>query len=68
MTFANRQRHIDDFKNRAEIQIMIASLRAGGTGLDLTMANKCILVEPWWNEAIGQQVSLGCEAIFVAVE
>jgi hypothetical protein len=35
---------------------MIASLKAGGTGLNLTMANKCILVDLWWNEAVEQQV------------
>jgi SNF2 family DNA or RNA helicase len=34
---------------------MIASLKAGGTGLNLTMANKCILVDLWWNEAVEQQ-------------
>lgn len=35
---------------------MISSLRTGGVGLNLTMANKCILVDPWWNEAIQDQV------------
>lgn len=34
---------------------MIASLKTGGIGLDLTSGNKCILVEPWWNDAIQQQ-------------
>lgn len=34
---------------------MIASLKIGGIGIDLTMANKCILVEPWWNDAVQQQ-------------
>ncbi|EED22946.1 chromodomain-helicase-DNA-binding protein, putative [Talaromyces stipitatus ATCC 10500] len=35
-------------------KIMIAALKAGGTGLDITAANKCILVEPWWNYAVQQ--------------
>lgn len=35
---------------------MISSLKTGGVGLNLTMANKCILVDPWWNEAIQDQV------------
>jgi hypothetical protein len=49
---------MEDFKNKEDISVMIASLKVGGTGLNLTMANKCILVEPWWNEAIAQQVGI----------
>lgn len=56
MSFKAREESISDFKNDDNIRVMIASLKAGGIGLDLTMANKCILVEPWWNEAIQQQV------------
>lgn len=55
MSFPNRQGSISDFGNNAEIKVMIASLKAGGVGIDLTMANKCILVEPWWNDATQQQ-------------
>ncbi|OKL57866.1 hypothetical protein UA08_06536 [Talaromyces atroroseus] len=55
MDFASRQQSIDDFQSKPEFQIMIASLKAGGVGLDLTSGNKCILVEPWWNDAIQQQ-------------
>jgi SNF2 family DNA or RNA helicase len=55
MSFANRQESILDFQDDPNIQVMIASLKAGGMGLDLTMANKCILVEPWWNDAVQQQ-------------
>jgi SNF2 family DNA or RNA helicase len=55
MSFPSRQTSISDFGNKAEIKVMIASLKAGGIGIDLTMANKCILVEPWWNEAVQQQ-------------
>lgn len=42
----------------SEKRIMIASLKAGGTGLDLSAANKCILVDLWWNEAIQEQVCI----------
>jgi len=55
MRFASREKSMEDFKNKEDISVMIASLKVGGTGLNLTMANKCILVEPWWNEAIAQQ-------------
>ena len=30
---------------------MIVSLRAGGTGLNLTMANNVMICDPWWNPA-----------------
>ena len=30
---------------------MIVSLRAGGTGLNLTMANNVMVCDPWWNPA-----------------
>jgi hypothetical protein len=33
----------------------IASLKCGGQGLNLTCANRVILVDPWWNSAIEQQ-------------
>lgn len=36
---------------------MISSLKTGGVGLDLSAANKCILLDLWWNEALQEQVS-----------
>jgi SNF2 family DNA or RNA helicase len=48
------QESIMDFQDNPTIQVMIALLKAGGIRLDLTMVNKCILVEPWWNDAIQQ--------------
>lgn len=52
-----RDQNMSNFKNKSEVQILISSLRTGGTGIDMTMANKCILVDLWWNEAIQEQVS-----------
>jgi len=31
------------------------SLKAGAVGLNLTAANNCILVDPWWNPAVEDQ-------------
>lgn len=59
MAFAARDVSIQEIRDKEELRVMIASLKAGGIGLDLTMANKCILVDPWWNEAVQQQVSPG---------
>ncbi|KAH8705435.1 SNF2 family N-terminal domain-containing protein [Talaromyces proteolyticus] len=55
MTFPSRKESIKEFAKETGPQVMIASLKAGGIGLDLTMANKCILIEPWWNDAMQQQ-------------
>ncbi|KAF3483061.1 TPR domain-containing protein [Arthroderma uncinatum] len=47
----------DTFRENPETRVLISSLRTGGTGLDLTVATKCLLVDLWWNEAIEQQVT-----------
>ncbi|EFR00181.1 DNA repair protein RAD5 [Nannizzia gypsea CBS 118893] len=53
----HRTRHsnIKRFREDKNTSILISSLKTGGVGLNLTMANKCILVDLWWNEAIEQQ-------------
>ncbi|CAG8002130.1 unnamed protein product [Penicillium nalgiovense] len=51
----SRDKQIEQFSKEKDIKIMISSLKTGGVGLNLTMANKCILVDPWWNEAIQDQ-------------
>lgn len=33
----------------------IASLKCGGQGLNLTCANRVIMIDPWWNSAIEHQ-------------
>jgi SNF2 family DNA or RNA helicase len=40
---------------RGETSILLISLRAGGVGLNLTVASAVILVDPWWNPAIEDQ-------------
>lgn len=56
MPIAARDTVMEKFREDQETRILICSLRAGGTGLDLTAANKCILVDLWWNSAVEQQV------------
>lgn len=51
-----REESMKKFAEDHNIRVMIASLRVGGTGLDMTAANKCILVDLWWNEAMQDQV------------
>ncbi|KAJ5807437.1 hypothetical protein N7447_010893 [Penicillium robsamsonii] len=54
---ANRSREINlsNFQDDNETKIMIASIKTGGIGLDFSVANKCILVDLWWNEAVQDQ-------------
>ncbi|MCA9511289.1 MAG: DEAD/DEAH box helicase, partial [Myxococcales bacterium] len=40
-----------------EVPVMLVSLRAGGTGLNLTAADHVFLVDPWWNPAVEQQAA-----------
>ncbi|KAK1140042.1 hypothetical protein N8T08_010951 [Aspergillus melleus] len=50
-----REENLKEFAHDGGIRVLIASLKAGGIGLDMSMANKCILVDLWWNEAIQDQ-------------
>jgi SNF2 family DNA or RNA helicase len=38
-----------------EIPLFLLSLKAGGTGLNLTAADTVILYDPWWNPAVEAQ-------------
>ncbi|KAL8951909.1 MAG: hypothetical protein Q9222_002154 [Ikaeria aurantiellina] len=50
-----REKAIKKFRDESECDIMIASLKAGGVGLNLTMASKVICVDLWWNSCVEQQ-------------
>ena len=50
----NRQRVIDRFKSGTD-PVFLISLKAGGAGLNLTEADYCFLLDPWWNPATEQQ-------------
>lgn len=49
MSFEARDRSIADFKDKPDKQILLASLKVGGLGLNLTMASRVLLVDLWWN-------------------
>ncbi|KAL4784180.1 SNF2 family N-terminal domain-containing protein [Aspergillus varians] len=55
MRITARHKSLEDFENNPDITILIVSLYTGGTGLDMTVAQKCILVDLWWNEAVQNQ-------------
>ena len=43
--------------NNGEQDIFLISLKAGGTGLNLTGADTVILYDLWWNPAIEEQAA-----------
>ncbi len=40
-----------------EVPLLLASLKAGGTGLNLTAADTVIHLDPWWNPAVEEQAT-----------
>lgn len=48
---------VTDFQEKNYIQTMILSLKAGGTGLNLTAANHVIHYDLWWNPAVEAQAT-----------
>ncbi|GGO65356.1 DNA helicase [Microbacterium nanhaiense] len=53
-TAAQRSRMVERFTNGEDPAFFI-SLKAGGTGLNLTAADYVILLDPWWNPAAEEQ-------------
>jgi superfamily II DNA or RNA helicase len=51
-----RQRRVEAFQ-AGEGDLFLISLKAGGTGLNLTAADYVIHMDPWWNPAVEDQAS-----------
>jgi len=45
------------FQSESGPPVMLISLKAGGTGLNLTAADHVFLVDPWWNPAVEAQAA-----------
>lgn len=52
-----RDRLVDDFQNSSEPLAFILSLKAGGTGLNLTRASHVFHYDRWWNPAVENQAT-----------
>ena len=48
---------VDDFQDPNGPRAMILSLRAGGTGLNLTAASMVVHMDRWWNPAVENQAT-----------
>lgn len=55
-TPAQRQQRVEAFQN-GEGDAFLISLKAGGTGLNLTAADYVIHMDPWWNPAVEDQAT-----------
>ena len=51
---AERDAVIDEFRSGGA-PVFLISLKAGGFGLNLTEADYCVLLDPWWNPATEAQ-------------
>ncbi|WP_052444545.1 DEAD/DEAH box helicase [Flammeovirga sp. OC4] len=55
-TLKNREKGINAFQS-GEGDVFLISLKAGGTGLNLTAADYVIHMDPWWNPAVEDQAT-----------
>lgn len=52
-----REEMVGDFQSEDYLKTFILSIKAGGTGLNLTEANHVIYFDLWWNPAVEQQAT-----------
>ncbi|HBH22519.1 MAG TPA: hypothetical protein DDY13_03765 [Cytophagales bacterium] len=50
-----RKQSVERFQEDENCRVFLISLKAGGTGLNLTAADYVFLVDPWWNPAVEEQ-------------
>jgi SNF2 family DNA or RNA helicase len=48
---------VNDFQSAEGASVLLTSLKAGGTGLNLTAADHVFLLDPWWNPAAEDQAA-----------
>jgi len=53
----HREKHINNFQKNEAVKVFLISLRAGGTGINLTAADYVIHYDPWWNPAVEDQAT-----------
>jgi non-specific serine/threonine protein kinase len=52
-----RTKLVERFQGEEYVPFMVLSLKAGGTGLNLTAANNVIHFDRWWNPAVENQAT-----------
>lgn len=51
MSMVSRNNILYNFNNDNQLRVLLISLKAGGEGLNLQVANRIFIVDPWWNPA-----------------
>jgi len=59
----NRASTVNGFRENEDVRVFLISLKAGGTGLNLSEADYVYLVDPWWNPAVENQAIDRCYRI-----
>ncbi|MCD8378161.1 MAG: DEAD/DEAH box helicase [Candidatus Gastranaerophilales bacterium] len=57
LTVGQREKLIEEFQTKDDNHFMVLSLKAGGTGLNLTKATNVIHYDLWWNPAVEEQAT-----------
>jgi superfamily II DNA or RNA helicase len=55
LTRTQRDRLVKEFQEGSGAGALVVSIKAGGTGLNLTAANHVVLYDRWWNPAVEDQ-------------
>ena len=55
LAMEKRREEVTKFQDDDEIRVFLISLKAGGVGLNLTVADYVYIVDPWWNPAAEMQ-------------
>ncbi|MEM6821446.1 MAG: SNF2-related protein [Verrucomicrobiota bacterium] len=53
----DRKAEVRRFQENSSIPVFLISLKAGGTGLNLTAADTVVHFDPWWNPAVQEQAT-----------
>ncbi len=62
-TQAQREASVNHFQNDESCRVFLISLKAGGSGLNLTKADYVYIIDPWWNPAVENQAIDRCYRI-----
>ena len=54
---AERIKMVEDFNKEQSVKVFLISIKAGGTGLNLTGADMVIHYDPWWNLSVENQAT-----------
>ncbi|KAH9586563.1 SNF2-related [Trypanosoma melophagium] len=57
LMMSQRQAVLQAFLQDPTVRVILISLKAGGEGLNLQIANHVVLVDPWWNPAVEMQAA-----------